>query len=81
MSLLSDNVIPGKQGRIFGTNAMEEKDMLDIKNSLLEMEGISYVEINTLIFPREFTVQSTKIVAVNDIENKVRSIGFHVIPK
>jgi hypothetical protein len=40
---------------------------MDIKkNALLEMEGD--VEINTPIFPREFTFKQPKCIAANDIE-------------
>ena len=81
MSLFSDNVIPGNHGKIFGTNAIEETDLMDIKKSLLEMDGIKNVAVNTTIFPREFTVYTTKIMAVSAIENKVKSIGFHAIPQ
>ncbi len=81
MSLFTDNVIPGNHGKLFGTNAIEEKDLMDIKNSLLEMEGIKNVVLNTSIFPREFTVYSTRIMRVSEIENKVKSIGFHAIPQ
>jgi hypothetical protein len=38
--LLSQNVIPGNHGKTFGTNAMEENDLKQLKNSLLELEGI-----------------------------------------
>jgi hypothetical protein len=81
MSLFTDNVIPGNHGKLFGTNAIEEKDLMDIKNSLLEMDGIKNVVLNTSIFPREFTVYSTRIMRVSEIENKVKSIGFHAIPQ
>lgn len=81
MSLFTDNVIPGNHGKLFGTNAIEEQDLMDIKNSLLEMDGIKNVVLNTSIFPREFTVYSTRIMRVSEIENKVKSIGFHAIPQ
>ncbi|MEZ7497822.1 heavy-metal-associated domain-containing protein [Flavobacterium sp. Arc3] len=81
MSLLSQNIIPGNHGKIFGTNAMEEKDLIEIKNSLLELEGINDVIVNIEIFPREFTVHTKQIVSLTDIENKVKSVGFHAIPK
>ena len=29
MSVLSDNVIPGNYGKIFGTNAIEDADLLE----------------------------------------------------
>jgi hypothetical protein len=81
MSLLTDNVIPGNHGTIFGTNAMEDSDLMEIKTSLLELDGIKDVLLNTEIFPREFTVHTTKMISVTDIENKVKSVGFHAIPK
>jgi hypothetical protein len=81
MSLLSKNVILGKQGEVFGTNAMKENDLTQIKNSLLELEGVNDVVLNITVFPREFTVFTTKIVSLADIEHKVKSVGFHAIPK
>jgi hypothetical protein len=81
MSLLSKNVIPGKKGETFATNAMKENDLTQIKNSLLELEGVNDVVLNTTIFPREFTVFTNKIISLADIEHKVKSVGFHAIPK
>ncbi len=81
MSLLTENIIPGNHGKIFGTNAIEDLDLLAIKSSLLELDGIKKVVFNTEIFPREFTVHTSKIVSIGDIENKVKSVGFHAIPK
>lgn len=81
MSLLTDNVIPGNHGKIFGTNAIEDSDLMEIKTSLLELDGIKDVLLNTEIFPREFTVHTTKMISITAIENKVKSVGFHAIPK
>jgi hypothetical protein len=50
MSLLSENIIPGNHGKIFGTDAMEENDLIEIKTSLLTLEGINEVILNTEIF-------------------------------
>lgn len=81
MSVLKDNIIPGNYGKIFGTNAMEESDLMEIKARVLELDGIKDVLLNSEIFPREFTVHTTKMVAIDAIENKVKSAGFHAIPK
>lgn len=81
MSLLSNNIIPGNHGRIFGTNATEDSDLKTIKKSITELNGIKEVVINKQIFPRELTVYTTKIMAIHEIESKVKSVGFHVIPK
>jgi hypothetical protein len=81
MSVLSDNVIPGNYGKIFGTNAVEDTDLMEIKTQLLELDGIKDVLLNTVIFPREFTVHTNKMVTITAIENAVKSVGFHSIPK
>jgi hypothetical protein len=81
MSVLTNNVIPGNHGKIFGTNAMEEADLMKIKINLLELDGIEDVLLNTEIFPRELTVHTNKMVSIADIENSVKSVGFHAIPK
>lgn len=81
MSLLSKNVIPGNHGRVFGTNAMKDEDLSEIKKKLLELNGIKDVVLNTVIFPREFTVYTNKILSIDAIEKMVKSVGFHAIPK
>ncbi|AOZ98104.1 MULTISPECIES: heavy-metal-associated domain-containing protein [Flavobacterium] len=81
MSLLTDNIIPGEHGKVFGTNANDETELIEIKNSLLKVDGITKVSINNSIFPKEFTVFTNKVIRVEDIETMVKSIGFHAIPK
>jgi hypothetical protein len=81
MSVLTNNIIPGNHGKVFGTNAMEYADLMEIKASLLELEGVKDVLLNTEIFPREFTVHTNKMISIADIENRVKSVGFHAIPK
>ena len=81
MSLFSDNVIPGNHGRVFESNAKEIKDLERIKDKVLELDGIKDVLINFEQFPKGFTVYTTKLVRVEEIEQKVISAGFHAIPK
>ena len=81
MSLIDDNVIPGNHGKIFGTNAQEEADLNAIKESILELDGITTVILNNTIFPREFTVHTDKLVSIEAIEKKVIEAGFHAVPK
>lgn len=81
MSLLTNNIIPGEHGKVFGTDAKENNHLNDIKNNLLEIDGVSEVVLNTTIFPREFTVYTDKVITVAEVEKKVKSIGFHAIPK
>ena len=81
MSLLTDNIIPGEHGKDFGTNANEEIELIQIKNSLLKVDGITEVIINNSIFPKEFTVFTNKVISIENVEKVVKSIGFHAIPK
>jgi len=81
MGLLSKNVIPGKHGKTFGTDAMKDDDLSEIKTSLMIIDGIIDVIYNTDVFPREFTIHTNKVVAIDDIEHQVKKVGFHAIAK
>ncbi|MEZ4970659.1 MAG: heavy-metal-associated domain-containing protein [Flavobacteriaceae bacterium] len=80
MGILSENVIPGNHGKVFGTNAKEVNDIRRIKENLLKIEGVKNVIFND-DFPVEFTVYTTKMVEIKEIENMVKGLGFHAIPK
>ena len=81
MSLLSENIIPGEHGKVFGTNANHESELKQIKDAVLKLDGVTEVQINDTIFPKEFTVFTNKMISVEEIETIVVSIGFHAIPK
>ena len=81
MSLLSENVIPGNYGKVFSTDAKTSSDLLKIEKIILQIEGITDVIFDETVFPREFTVHTSKLVSVEDIEKKVKILGFHAIPK
>ncbi|WP_339654888.1 heavy-metal-associated domain-containing protein [Flavobacterium frigidarium] len=81
MSLMDDNVIPGNYGKVFGTDANETADLIAIKEALLKLDGISNIAIDDNIFPKEFNVHTNKIVKIEAIEDVVKSLGFHAIPK
>lgn len=80
MGILSENVIPGNHGKVFGTNAKEVNDIRRIKENLLKIEGVKNVIFND-DFPVEFTIYTTKMVEIKEIENMVKGLGFHAIPK
>jgi hypothetical protein len=81
MSLLSENVIPGNHGKVFETNVIDNYDLQRIKDKLLLLDGIKDVLINAKVFPKEFTIHTTKLVSIKDIETIVLSLGFHAIEK
>lgn len=80
-SLLTENIIPGKNGKIFGTNADKPKDLLKIKEAILNIPGVRDVDMNEEVFPKEFTVYTTSMVKIEEVEKEVKHIGFHAIPK
>ncbi|WP_439152204.1 heavy-metal-associated domain-containing protein [Winogradskyella sp.] len=81
MSLISEHIIPGPNGRVFGTDASNQRELECIKKRLLTLDGIKLVDINMEIFPREITVFTSKLVSVEDVEKKVQTTSFHAIAK
>ncbi len=81
MSVLTENIIPGNHGRIFGTNASSDAEMEKIKTFLSKVDGVKDVVIVEGVFPREFIVHTTKLLSVIIIEDAVKRLELHAIPK
>jgi hypothetical protein len=81
MSLLSENIIPGNYGKIFGTNAESVEDLKKIKKRVLAVKGVKDVILNSEVFPLEFTVHTKEVVDVKDVEDAVIKSGFHAVAK
>jgi hypothetical protein len=81
MSLMNDNIIPGNYGKVFGTDAKFTQDLERIKTKTLELKGIKNVLLNLEVYPREFTIHTSKLITIADVEKKVMATGFNAIPK
>lgn len=81
MSFLSENVIPGNCGKIFETDASEDSELERIQNVILEIPGIKDVIIDKTTFPKKITIHTSSLVKVKTIEDAVKRIKHHVIPK
>lgn len=81
MSLISEHIIPNPHGRVFGTDAIEQKELDCIKKRILTLDGIKDVEIHMELFPREITVYKSKLISLEELEKKVKTTSFHTIPK
>jgi hypothetical protein len=81
MNLLSDNVIPGNHGKIFSTDAKSQEDLDKIFKVLKLINGVKDVILSAEKFPKEFTIHTSKMVEIKTIEDKVKRLGFHAIPK
>ncbi len=82
MSLLSENIFPGKHGKVFGTDAKFDDDLYEIKMFLQHREGIEKFEINKDKFPVEIKIYCNKIMKVKELMRDFnRKTGFHLIDK
>ena len=81
MNLLTENIIPGNYGKVFSTDAKEDKDLLKIKEGIENIPGIKDVIINSEVYPIEFTIHTTSLIHIDTVENEVKRFGFHAIPK
>ena len=71
MSLLSENVIPGNHGKVFGTNAKDPQTLEEIKSTLDLIDGIKDVILHLDVYRRELTIHTSKMVTVKEIEDAV----------
>jgi hypothetical protein len=81
MSLLSENIIPGNHGKIFSTNATKDKEMEKIKLWLQKIDGVKEISIIEGVYPREFIVYTSKLISIVTIEDAVKKLDLHAIPK
>ncbi len=81
MNLLTENIIPGNYGKVFSTNAQDEKDLQKIQHAIQKIPGIKDVIINLEVYPREITIHTTSLIHIDIVEDEVKRFGFHAIPK
>ena len=81
MSLLSENIIPGNHGKIFGTNASKDEEMETMKLQLQKIDGVKNVTLIKGVFPREFIIYTSKLISISTIQDEVKNMGLHAIPK
>lgn len=81
MSFLSDNVIPGNHGKVFGTDAQKQEDIDKIFTTIKSIDGIKDVILSPQKFPKEFIIHTSKMVEIKTIEDAVKHLGFHAVPK
>ncbi len=81
MNLLTENIIPGNYGKVFSTNAQDEKDLQKIQHAIQNISGIKDVIINMEVYPREITIHTTSLIHIDIVEDEVKRFGFHAIPK
>ena len=81
MSLLTENIIPDNHGKIFGTDVSKDEQMERVKLRLQKIDGVKNVTLIKGIFPKEFIIYTTKLISVSTIQDEVKKMGFHAIPK
>lgn len=81
MSYLSEYIIPGTMGKTFLMGADYSSDYQRVLKILDKIKGINKVHLNEKVFPHEITICTEKPVAVREVQQQVRTLGFHAIPK
>jgi hypothetical protein len=81
MSVLTENIIPGDGGKVFATDAKTTQHLKAIRTKLMELKGIEDVHIDFKIFPREFTVHTSRLIPITEIQQIPMKMGFHMIIK
>lgn len=81
MGFLRDNVIPGDHGKTFETDAKNPEDLDYIKSSILKIKGVKDVIMDVDTFPVKFTIHTSTLVKVEDVEKVVLKTGHHAIPQ
>ncbi|QCX38880.1 heavy-metal-associated domain-containing protein [Aureibaculum algae] len=81
MNFLSENVIPGNHGKVFGTDAIRQVDLNKMRKATLEIEGVKDFLFDLEKFPAEFIIHTSKVVEIEAIQKVIKKIGFHAIPK
>jgi hypothetical protein len=81
MSIISENVIPGNHGKIFGTNATTPFEIDQIIKVVSKIKGVKDVIMDEEAYPKEFTVHSSSLVHIIDIQDALREYKLHALPK
>ena len=81
MSLLTENIIPGNHGKIFGTDAATDAQMDHMKLRLQKIDGVNNVTLISGVFPKEFIIYTSKLISISTIQGEVNKMGLHAIPK
>lgn len=79
--LFSDNVLPGRQGRVFVTDAKRQDALELIRSSIYNVRGVKEVTVDESVFPREIKVHTSFKIPIKTIQKAVIEVGFHVVPK
>jgi len=81
MSIITDNVLPGKKGKIFSTNAETDKQLLEVVAKVQKIEGVTKAEAILNTFPREFKVHADEKVSVEEIQEVTKELNVNSLVK
>lgn len=81
MSFISENILPGKRGQTFCIGINSHQEFERVLERLKEINGIETVLFNVEAYPHEITILTKAPVAVKEVQNAVRRIGFHAVTK
>ena len=79
MYLLNDRIIPREYEKSFNTNAYTETELQQVSEALRTIPAIKDIIIDDEKYPRAFTVHTREELNVEEIENKIKALGYQAI--
>lgn len=81
MSYLSEHIIPGTMGKTFLIGTDYADDAQVVLRALTKVKGICKIQFNDKVYPYEITVCTDSPIAIREVQEKARGVGFHLIPR
>lgn len=81
MSFITDNVLPGKKGKIFSTNAESDEILMEVVYHVKQLDGVTRVNPIKDSYPREFVVHADDKVSVEEVQDKSKEVNVHALVK
>ena len=81
MSFFSENILPGKTGQTFCIGIKSQEEFERVFERLKKVNGVETVLFNDEAYPREITILTNMPVAVKEVQDVVKGMGFHAVTK
>ena len=80
MTFTDEKIYPDESGSLFGTNAENSDQLIQIQKALADLEYVKKVTIHDEEFPYKITVVVNRVTQVDAIQKQAIKAGYHVIP-
>lgn len=81
MSYVSDHIIPGHKGKMFGSNLKTEEQFEVLKERLLKINGIEKISLDQSSYPFTVIIFTEDSIEIEKIQDESKKMDIHLIPK